>query len=129
MPSRLIGHRLGVRLYADRVELYLGSRHQLTLPRGHRDSSAKHWCAHVVNYHHVIHSLRRKRGADELGLQLFPHEAYRHCFEVALERTTPRQACRLAVQLLSLAHDHNWRSPAGAADRTMPAARNASGCA
>ncbi len=39
--------------------------------------------------------------------QLFPHEAYRHCFEVALERTTPRQACRLAVQLLSLAHDHN----------------------
>ena len=48
-------------------------------------------------------------GADELVYrdQLFPHEAYRHCFEVALERTTPRQACRLAVQLLSLAHDHN----------------------
>ena len=47
VPSRLIGHRLGVRLYADRVELYLGSRHQLTLPRGHRDSSSRHWCAHV----------------------------------------------------------------------------------
>ena len=31
--------------------------------------------------------------------QLFPHEAYRHCFEVALERITPRQACRLAQQI------------------------------
>ena len=110
VPSRLIGHRLGVRLYADRVELYLGSRHQLTLPRGHHHSSSRHWCAHVVNYHHVIHSLRRKPMALMSWVyrdQLFPHEAYRHCFEVALERTTPRQACRLAVQLLSLAHDHN----------------------
>ena len=110
VPSRLIGHRLGVRLYADRVELYLGSRHQLTLPRGHHHSSSRHWCAHVVNYHHVIHSLRRKPMALMSWVyrdQLFPHEAYRHCFEVALERTPPRQACRLAVQLLSLAHDHN----------------------
>ena len=131
VPSRLIGHRLGVRLYADRVELYLGSRHQLTLPRGHRDSSSKHWCAHVVNYHHVIHSLRRKPMALMSWVyrdQLFPHEANRHCFEVALERTTPRQACRLAVQLLSLVGSRpQLRSPAGAADRTMPAARRASG--
>ena len=39
--------------------------------------------------------------------QLFPHEADRYCVEVALERATPRQACQLAVELLSLAHDHN----------------------
>ena len=85
VPSRLIGHRLGVRLYADRVELYLGSRHQLTLPRGHRDSSARHWCAHVVNYHHVIHSLGAS-GADELGLPRSAVSARRiHCFEVALD--------------------------------------------
>jgi hypothetical protein len=36
VPSRLIGHRLRVRLYDDRLEVYLGSSHQLTLPRGRR---------------------------------------------------------------------------------------------
>ena len=105
VPSRLIGQRLGVRLYDQRVELYLGGRHQLTLPRGHWNSSAKHWCAHVINYHHVIHSLRCKPMALMNWIyrdQVFPREAYRHCFDLALERSTPRQACRLAVQLLSL---------------------------
>jgi transposase InsO family protein len=39
VPSRLIGHRLRVRLYDDRLAVYLGSSHQLTVPRGraHRD--------------------------------------------------------------------------------------------
>ena len=36
VPSRLIGHRLGVRLYDDRLQLYLGGIHQLTVPRKRR---------------------------------------------------------------------------------------------
>ena len=34
-PSRLIGHRLKVRLYHDRLECYLGASLVLTVPRGH----------------------------------------------------------------------------------------------
>ena len=34
VPSRLIGHRLRVRLHDDRLDLYLGATHLLTLQRG-----------------------------------------------------------------------------------------------
>ena len=58
VPSRLIGHRLGVRLYDDRLELFLSGTHHLTLPRGRAGATGPH--AHVVNYRHVIHSLKKK---------------------------------------------------------------------
>ena len=35
VPSRLVGHRLRVRLYDDRLVLYAGTEHLMTLPRGH----------------------------------------------------------------------------------------------
>ena len=41
VPSRLIGHRLGVRLYDDRLELFLSGTRHLTLPRG-RPSESTH---------------------------------------------------------------------------------------
>ena len=34
VPSRLIGHRLGARIYDDRLDLFLSGTHVLTLPRG-----------------------------------------------------------------------------------------------
>ena len=58
VPSRLIGHRLRVRLYDDRLECFLGATPLLTLRRGQPHSSGKH--GHVVDYRHVIHALRRK---------------------------------------------------------------------
>ena len=108
VPSRLIGQRLGVRLYDDRLELHVGAVHHLTLPRKHKGASAK--AVHVVNYRHVIHSLKTKPMAlmnltyrDEL----FPREAYRRCFEAALAKVGERAACRLTVRLLALAHEEN----------------------
>ena len=35
-PSRLIGHRLRVRLYDDRLDVFLGAHAKMTLPRGRR---------------------------------------------------------------------------------------------
>ena len=106
VPSRLIGHRLGVRLHDDRLELFLGGTHTLTLPRGRPSPTGTH--VHVVSYHHVIHSLKRKPMAL-LNLvyrdALFPRDAYRHSFEAALEQVGEREACRLAVGLLAIAHD------------------------
>ncbi|MEW5882590.1 MAG: IS21 family transposase, partial [Pseudomonadota bacterium] len=58
VPSRLIGHRLRVRLYDDRLELFVGGSPLLTLARGRPGPNGKH--GHVVDYRHVIHALRRK---------------------------------------------------------------------
>jgi hypothetical protein len=58
VPSRLIGHRLRVRLFDDRLEVFIGGTPLMTLPRGRAHPSGKH--DQVVNYRHVIHSLRRK---------------------------------------------------------------------
>lgn len=107
VPSRLIGHRLRVRLYDDRLDVFIGATQLFTLPRGRAcPKTGKH--GHVVNYHHVIGSLRRKPMAL-LNLvyreQLFPREAYRRTFEVMLVRLRSNKACRLMVELLALAHD------------------------
>ena len=75
VPSRLIGHRLRVRLYDDRLECFQGSTPIVVLRRGRPRPNGKH--GHVVDYRHVIHSLRRKPMAL-LNLvyrdQLFPAE-------------------------------------------------------
>jgi transposase InsO family protein len=106
VPSRLIGHRLRVRLFDDRLEVLLGGSHQFTLPRGRAHPDGRH--GHVVDYRHVIHSLRRKPMAL-LGLvyrdRLFPRPAYARAFEAMLAGMPARLACRTAVEILALAHD------------------------
>jgi hypothetical protein len=106
VPSRLIGHRLRVRLRDDRLDLFVGGTHLMTLPRGRAHPSGKH--DQVVNYHHIIHSLRRKPMAL-LNLvyrdRLFPCDAYRYTFEALLQQRSEKQACRMMVELLALAHD------------------------
>ena len=37
--------------------------------------------------------------------QLFPRQAYRQTFDALLERLPEKQACRIMVDLLALAHD------------------------
>lgn len=106
VPSRLIGHRLRVRLYDDHLAVLIGSTPLMTLTRGRAHSNGKH--GHVVDYRHVIHALRRKPMAL-LNLvyrdQLFPREAYRRTFHALLEQLEERAACRLMVDLLALAHE------------------------
>jgi len=106
VPSRLIGHRLRVRLYDDRLECFQGATHILTLRRGRPRPNGKH--GHVADYRHVIHSLRRKPMAL-LNLiyrdQLFPREAFRHAWDVLVATQPSRIACRTMVGLLALAHD------------------------
>jgi hypothetical protein len=107
VPSRLIGHYLNVHLYDDRLDCFLGSTHLLTLRRG-RPPQGSGKRGHVVDYHHVIHALRRKPMAL-LNLvyrdQLFPRRAYARAFEALLAKESEKQACRTMVGLLALAHD------------------------
>lgn len=106
VPSRLIGHRLRVRLYDDRLEVFLGASPLMTLPRGRPSAQGRH--DQVVSYHHVIHALRRKPMALVNLVyrdRLFPREAYKRTYEQLMEALPERQAARLMVDLLALAHD------------------------
>ena len=111
VPSRLIGHRLRVRLFDDRLDVFIGGTLVVTLPRGRASPSGKH--DQVVNYRHVIHSLRRKPMAL-LNLvyrdQLFPRQAYRRTFDTLMEQLPERQACRIMVDLLAMAHERGCES-------------------
>jgi len=95
-----------VRLYDDRLKCFQGSTPILTLRRGRSQPSGKH--GHVVDYRHVIHSLRRKPMAL-LNLvyrdQLFPRRAFALAFEALLAGLGERPACRAMVGILALAHE------------------------
>ena len=106
VPSRLVGHRLRVRLYDDRLVLYAGTEELMTLPRGHAGPEGRR--GRVVDYRHVLPSLRFKPMALLNWVcrdDLFPRDAYRRAFDALLEALGGRKACRRMVDLLALAHD------------------------
>jgi hypothetical protein len=115
VPSRLVGHRLKLRIYDNRLECFLGGTHLLTLPRG-RPPVRGH--GHVVDYRHVLHSLRRKPQAL-LNLvyrdALFPRAGFRRAWEALLAELAPAAACRRMVALLALAHDRGCEAELAAA--------------
>ena len=117
VPSRLIGHRLNVHLYDDRLDCFLGATQLLTLRRG-RPPQGGNKRGHVVDYHHVIHALRRKPMAL-LNLtyrdQLFPRRAFARAFETLLAKQSEKHACRTMVGLLALAHDRACEAELAAA--------------
>jgi hypothetical protein len=103
-PSRLIGHRLKVRVYSDRLDCYLSGALVLTLTRGARSPVTNR--GRVIDYRHFIDALKRKPQAFK-GLAfrdaLFPREAYRRTWERLAEQLPQRQACQTMVGLLELA--------------------------
>ena len=103
-PSRLIGHRLKVRLYSDRLDCYLSGALVLTLSRGTRSPITGR--GRMIDYRHFIDALKRKPQAFK-GLAfrdaLFPREAYRRTWEQLELKLTQRQACQTIVALLEMA--------------------------
>ena len=89
VPSRLVGHRLRVRLYDDRLDLFIGSTPLITLTRGRPGANGKHGALLSLVYRD----------------QLFPRDAYRQIFDRLLDTIAEKPACRLMVDLLALAHD------------------------
>ena len=107
VPSRLIGQWVNLRVCDQTIGIYVNGTHQLDVPRRRYDGKGT---AHVIDYRHVIHSLKRKPMALLNYVhrdRVFPRAAYQRCFELALERTSQRQACKLTVGLLALAHERN----------------------
>jgi hypothetical protein len=112
VPSRLIGHRLRVRIHDDRLEVFLGGTHLMTLPRGRSYGDRRR--PHVVDYRHVIHALRAKQMALP-GLvyrdQLFP------ATPIAASTTPPWPRCRRSWPAGSSSAP--WRSRTSGAARPI----------
>ncbi len=106
VPSSYIGSYVRVRLYDDRLDVYLEGKRQLTLSRGFPRKGGLR--GYVINYRHILPSLRaRPRALIELNYrhQLFPLESYGYMFDLALTKLSKWNACRLMVDILSLAHE------------------------
>lgn len=107
-PSRLIGQRLRVHIYDDRIEAYLGSTHVVSHPRARGHGNGHR--IHVINYHHVIHALKRKPQALANSIyrdSLFPRTEYVLTWRLLQTALSRRDACRRMVDILCLAHDEN----------------------
>jgi hypothetical protein len=99
VPSRLIGTTLLVRVRAEHLQGYLGSKQVVTLPRLHGRAQ------HAINYHHIIWSLVRKPGAFAAYRyrdDLYPTLAFRRAYDRLMHATTVR-ADREYVRVLHLA--------------------------
>ena len=104
VPSRLIGEKLHVRIYEDRLECYVGASHALTLHRAQIPPRGKR--ARVINYRHVIDSLIKKPGAFRscrFRDDLLPNENYRKIWEYAKQTMMPKEADKFIISVLHLA--------------------------
>ena len=102
VPSRLIGHKIEVRLFDDRLECFLGPDPVMRLTRVRTDGAR----GHAIDYHHLIGTLRRKPQALRYLVYreaLFPRAAYARAWAALDAALPPRDACRTMVALLVLA--------------------------
>ncbi len=103
-PSQLIGHRMMVRQYAQRIECWLGGQCVLERERATRcDGHARN-----IDYRHLVAALKRKPGAFArwvLRDAVFPRAVYRQTWERLAAALPEREACRTIVGLLALAAD------------------------
>lgn len=101
-PSRLIGHRMKVRVYADRLDCYLSGALVHSAARASRAANNRR----ALDYRHFIEGLKRKPQAFK-GLafrdELFPREPYRRMWDELEARLAQREACKTMVGLLELA--------------------------
>jgi hypothetical protein len=107
VPSHLIGCRLKVHIYDDRLVCYLGTTPELTVGRRHFKRHGPR--VRVVDYHHLIGGLLKKPQAFRHSVfreELFPRPVFRRASEVLDARLEPRKACGVYVGLLHLAAMH-----------------------
>lgn len=99
VPSQLIGERLRVRLFAERLEVYYAQRFIARMPR------LRGVGKHQIDYRHVIDWLVRKPGAFagyRYRADLFPTHRFRMAYDL-LQARRPTAADKAYLRLLELA--------------------------
>ncbi len=103
VPPRLIGRKLEIHLFDDRLECFLGPTAVVTLARRRADRAHR---GHAIDYRHVIGTLKKKPQALRHLVyrdELFPRAAYARTWQAVDAALPARQACRVMVGLLELA--------------------------
>jgi hypothetical protein len=103
VPARLIGERLRLHIFDDRIEGFLGATRAVTLPRVY---SVNHERARRIDYRHLIAALVRKPQAfrySQLREDLLPNTTYRAIWRHLDSHLEPRAACKRIVGILALA--------------------------
>lgn len=114
VPSRLIGERLQLRLYHDKLMLYVGQSHTVTLTRIYpRPGETR---ARQIDYKHVIRTLASKPQAfrySSLRENLLPNDTYRQLWQCADQHLEKREACKWIVTVLRLAFEYDCEADLG----------------
>jgi len=103
VPSKYIGRELLFHIYENRIEAFYRNQQAFTLPRLRSDRGA------LIDYRHIIHSLRRKPGAFsnwKYHNHLFPTLTFRQCYDHLGALYDNRRADREYLDILSLAADY-----------------------
>lgn len=100
VPSRLIGEKVVVRLWEQRVEVLYAGRVQMSAERLRGGSQ------HRIDYHHVIWSLVKKPGAFaryKYREEMFPTLTFRRAYDRLSQSLAPPEADREYLRVLHLA--------------------------
>jgi len=103
VPARLIGERLRLHIFDDRIEAFVGATRAITLPRVY---AINHERARCIDYRHLIGSLARKPQAfrySQLREDLLPNATYRAIWQHLDRHLEARAACKRIVGILALA--------------------------
>jgi hypothetical protein len=103
VPARLVGERLRLHVFDDRIEAFVGAALALTLPRVY---SVNHERARRIDYRHLIGVLARKPQAfrySQLRDDLLPNATYRTIWQHLDSHLEARAACKRIVGILALA--------------------------
>ena len=104
VPSRLIGERLRLHIFDNRIDVYVGSVKNLSLPRIYPKKGTNNR-ARSINYHHIIDWLVRKPQAfrySQLRDDILPNDLYRWIWTEIDQQMEARSACKFIVGILSL---------------------------
>ena len=102
LPSRLIGERVTVRVYPERLEVYYRDQLVERLPRLHHKGQVH------IDYRHIIRTLVRKPGAFaryRWREELFPSVVFRRAYDALRSRLGERASAEY-VPILHLAAKH-----------------------
>lgn len=114
VPSQLVGQRLRVHLYHNRLQCYVGQSLAITLSRVYPPPGVSR--ARRVDYRHVIHALAAKPQAfrrAQLRDDLLPSDTYRALWVLVDEQLDDRAACKWIVTVLRLAYDYDCEGTLG----------------
>jgi len=114
VPARLIGERLRLHIYDDRIEAFVGATRAITLGRVY---PVKRERARCIDYRHLIGALTKKPQAfrySQLREDLLPNATYRTIWHHLDSHLDGRAACKHMVAILALAAGGDCEQALGA---------------